>query len=562
MKFRVLITASLLAAMPGFPASLRTDDATLKVSWERSLDVVSGDEVRAPAGSGSTYLSTVHLERGAGATYGSGSLQLLRDTVVLNRPAGPDDASPIRPDWPILLEYVAQWNPDSDETWDLVHRDLEVWLNHYLDRFSAIGLLKSPTTVYIPLEWSSYVPESAPEAIQRFLDSVLLHQALEAAARARAAAELSTARYTSAAEALRHGFRTHLWNEEAQLFAAAPGGGTYSPWLNAVAMRAGLWPGDDAAALVELIKKEGARCPGEFVPSAIEASVLAGDPQLAYDLLSFVTDFQEQPAIRLIVEAFGGLRVARGFQHITVSPRTPRRIPFFRWTVHIPNGRISLEWDRDVGYDVTVPPHVSVQMNSRQGVPITMQQRLSHAIGFLSPEQIAFLEQTGWAERTKGQMAVWVSVDEQMLRLIDKGEVVFQARCATAEKGSGFLMDSLQTPLGWHTVAKKIGDNARWGQVFRSRIPTREVWQPGEDVTEDLVLTRILWLTGSERGKNKGGNVDSYNRSIYIHGTNDETRIGTPSSHGCIRLTNDDVIEAFSLIPETTPILITDGERF
>ena len=118
-------------------------------------------------------------------------------------------------------------------------------------------------------------------------------------------------------------------------------------------------------------------------------------------------------------------------------------------------------------------------------------------------------------------------------------------------------MDSLKTPLGWHSIVKKIGDDAPWGQVFRSRRPTREIWQRGEDTTEDMVLSRVLLLTGEEPGLNKGGNVDSFARNIYIHGTNDEARIGTPSSHGCVRMLNDDVIEMYRVIEEGMKVLIT-----
>ena len=65
-------------------------------------------------------------------------------------------------------------------------------------------------------------------------------------------------------------------------------------------------------------------------------------------------------------------------------------------------------------------------------------------------------------------------------------------------------------------------------------------------------------LDGEEPGANKGGDVDSYNRGIYIHGTNDEANIGKPVSHGCVRLTNDDVIRAYDLIGQGTPVLITE----
>ena len=179
----------------------------------------------------------------------------------------------------------------------------------------------------------------------------------------------------------------------------------------------------------------------------------------------------------------------------------------------------------------------------------------------LSPEQQALLDTHYWDEWVAGSVAVWVSVDDQVLRIIRDHTIIWAAPCATAAKGTGFSMNSLKTPLGWHSVKTKVGDEAPWGQVFRGAQPTKEIWKPGEKTDEDLVLTRLLWLTGEEPGVNQGNNVDSYQRCIYIHGTNDEARIGTPSSHGCIRLRNDDVIAAYSLIPKGARVLITVRDK-
>ena len=155
-------------------------------------------------------------------------------------------------------------------------------------------------------------------------------------------------------------------------------------------------------------------------------------------------------------------------------------------------------------------------------------------------------------------LGVWISVDEQMFRLVRGGQVIWEVPCATATNGTGSEMNSYKTPLGWHSIRRKTGDGAPWGQVFRGGTPTHEVWAPGMDVEEDLVLTRILFLHGEEPGKNQGGAVDSYRRYIYIHGTNGEADIGTPSSHGCIRLLNDDVIEAYDRIPAGAMVLISE----
>lgn len=166
-----------------------------------------------------------------------------------------------------------------------------------------------------------------------------------------------------------------------------------------------------------------------------------------------------------------------------------------------------------------------------------------------------------WNERVGEGRGVLVDVQSQRMFIIEKHGVIWEAPCATATNGTGSEAGSNKTPLGWHVVSEKFGDGAPWGQVFRSRGATKEIWAPGKDTKQDLVLTRILWLDGQEEGVNKGTNaqgvnVDSKKRMIYIHGTNGEDKIGTPSSHGCIRLRNDDVIKAYEMIPIGTPMLI------
>jgi len=176
----------------------------------------------------------------------------------------------------------------------------------------------------------------------------------------------------------------------------------------------------------------------------------------------------------------------------------------------------------------------------------------------LTEEQWNCLAANAWESRVGDALGIWVSVSEQVLRVIKGRQVLWQARCSTATRGVGSQEGSHRTPLGWHSVIEKVGDQAPWGRVFREKRATKEVWLPGDGVREDLVLTRILALDGEEPGKNKGGDVDSYARCIYIHGTNDELNIGKPTSHGCIRLTNDDVIVASGLVPLKTHVLITE----
>jgi hypothetical protein len=176
----------------------------------------------------------------------------------------------------------------------------------------------------------------------------------------------------------------------------------------------------------------------------------------------------------------------------------------------------------------------------------------------LSETDAAYLEKQGWDDRVEDGLGIWVSVEDQTFRLVQNGQVLWSVPCSTAANGTGSQSGSKKTPLGWHVVSRKIGADAPLGQIFRGRAPTKEIWEPGDDTTEDLVLTRILILDGLEPGKNKGGNVDSRKRYIYIHGTNDEAKIGTPASHGCIRLRNEDVVNAFDRIPEETPMLISE----
>lgn len=176
----------------------------------------------------------------------------------------------------------------------------------------------------------------------------------------------------------------------------------------------------------------------------------------------------------------------------------------------------------------------------------------------LTNEQKAVLAEQNWAARVGERLGVWVSVREQRFRLIQGEQVVWDIPCSTAAKGVGSKINSFQTPLGWHSVAEKIGEGKPAGQVYREKRPTNEIWKPGDVVKEDLVLTRVLTLRGEEPGRNRDGDVDSFARGIYIHGTNDEARIGQPTSHGCVRLTNADVIVAFERIPQGTMVLITE----
>ena len=154
---------------------------------------------------------------------------------------------------------------------------------------------------------------------------------------------------------------------------------------------------------------------------------------------------------------------------------------------------------------------------------------------------------------------MYVSIKHQHLYLIEKDSTIRKYPISTAKKGVGSKQNSFKTPPGLHTIKRKIGDNVPLGGVFESRIYTGKstpIITSKQKAKRDYVTTRIMWLQGEENGLNRGRNVDSYNRYIYIHGTPEEGFIGQPASHGCIRMKNSDVVELYDLVEEGTPILI------
>lgn len=126
---------------------------------------------------------------------------------------------------------------------------------------------------------------------------------------------------------------------------------------------------------------------------------------------------------------------------------------------------------------------------------------------------------------------------------------------STSKHGAGELQGSHQTPRGRHVVRAKIGAGAPLNAVFRGRRPTGEIYSSElarAHPARDWILTRILWLSGLEVGRNRLGNVDTMRRYIYIHGTPDTETMGVPGSIGCIRMTNRDIVELFDLVPVGT----------
>ncbi|WP_026142856.1 MULTISPECIES: L,D-transpeptidase [unclassified Thioalkalivibrio] len=158
---------------------------------------------------------------------------------------------------------------------------------------------------------------------------------------------------------------------------------------------------------------------------------------------------------------------------------------------------------------------------------------------------------------------VVVRVDQQRLYVWEGGRVTDIFDVSTSARGVGFEEGTYTTPLGLHRIAERFGEGAPRGTIFRARGNTGQIaeilTEPGARSPRDNITSRILWLEGLEPGINQGGNVDSLRRYIYIHGTDEEGRIGEPASEGCVRMRNDDVIELFPRLPVGTPVMILDG---
>lgn len=153
---------------------------------------------------------------------------------------------------------------------------------------------------------------------------------------------------------------------------------------------------------------------------------------------------------------------------------------------------------------------------------------------------------------------VYVNTKQQFLRLVSSSdEAAKQYSVSTSRFGLGQLQNSQKTPIGIHRIKQKIGANEAEGRVFKARIPTDQICLPEDyDGFEDVISSRILWLDGLEPGFNCGGEVDTYQRYIYIHGTPDETHLGQPASIGCIRMNNLEVMEIFDRVEVNDLVII------
>lgn len=159
--------------------------------------------------------------------------------------------------------------------------------------------------------------------------------------------------------------------------------------------------------------------------------------------------------------------------------------------------------------------------------------------------------------------SLYISLARQRLYVLDNGIISRSYPVSSARNGPGEKQNSGCTPRGWHYIRAKIGSGLPIRSVLVGRRPTGEIYSndlasgfPGRD----WILSRILWLCGLQIGFNRLGNVDTFRRYIYIHGSPDHLINGRPGSCGCIRMRNADIIELFEHVQGGTRVMISSAE--
>lgn len=159
----------------------------------------------------------------------------------------------------------------------------------------------------------------------------------------------------------------------------------------------------------------------------------------------------------------------------------------------------------------------------------------------------------------KKNKLIFISVMQQLMNCFEDDQLLFTYQISTGTNGVGELIHSECTPRGWHKVHAILGTEQQTNSVFVARQWTGEIYS--EDLAKinpgrDWILTRILQLEGMEQGRNKGGDVDSLTRCIYIHGTPDSILLGSPGSRGCIRMRNEELINMANWATTNTLVYI------
>lgn len=174
-------------------------------------------------------------------------------------------------------------------------------------------------------------------------------------------------------------------------------------------------------------------------------------------------------------------------------------------------------------------------------------------VSSISASATLFLSSCSQQVIDRQQSKMIVSVEDQTMLLIQHGKPVKSYKVSTSKFGLGDTPRSMRTPLGKMQVARKYGHNQPAGAVFKSRYPTGEVLEPNAP-GRDPIVTRILWLKGTERK-----NQNAYSRYIYIHGTPEERRIGEAASYGCIRMTSEDIIDLYARVGINAQVKVIRG---
>ena len=162
-------------------------------------------------------------------------------------------------------------------------------------------------------------------------------------------------------------------------------------------------------------------------------------------------------------------------------------------------------------------------------------------------------EKLKYLAKQENALKITVNVSKQTLYLMLCNKVIRCYAISTSKFGIGNMAGSNKTPTGLHRVISKVGRNARIGSIFKRRRNIKKIARVNKS-GGDLITSRILRLEGLQRGVNKGKNIDSFKRCIYIHGTPDERSIGKPASHGCIRMKNRDIIDLFKRVKKGTQV--------
>lgn len=193
------------------------------------------------------------------------------------------------------------------------------------------------------------------------------------------------------------------------------------------------------------------------------------------------------------------------------------------------------------------------------GQAIVAQQGPEHPKQGLADLLLEYLEVRYTGTDLMGDI-LYVSVQRQSLFHLRRRRLLNVYPVATSGRGLGAETDSYRTPEGLHRISDKVGDEVPPLGILKDRVFTGELADVDfAGVDKDWITSRILWLDGLEPGLNKGGSVDSHNRFIYIHGTANERSVGKPSSMGCIRMCNADVIKLYDAVPVGALVVILDN---